>query len=98
MTITKTNENGVLTYKIEGRINTLTASELEEAIFDIDKVKDLVFDFKNLEYISSAGLRILLKVEKTMAHKGSFKVINVNDAVYEVFEITGFTDILKIER
>lgn len=98
MTVTKINENGVLTYKIEGRINTLTAPDLEEAISDVYDATNVVFDFKDLEYISSAGLRILLKVQKTIANKGSFKVINVNDAVYEVFEITGFTDILEIER
>ena len=83
---------------LEGRLDTLTAPELEaelgKALNDADS---LTFDFEKLEYISSAGLRVLLAAHKTMAKKGGMKVTRVNDIVREVFEVTGFSDILTIE-
>ena len=83
---------------VTGRIDTTTAPQLEEAILpEIDGANEVVIDFKNLEYISSAGLRLLLMLQKKMnAAGGTFKILNVNDFVMEVFEMTGFKDILTI--
>ena len=84
--------------EIAGRLDTITAPALEKAINeDIGDAKNLVLDIKNLEYISSAGLRVILGAQKKMKRIGSMKVINVCDAVMEVFEMTGFADILVIE-
>lgn len=95
--ITKT-DNNKLTVAVEGRIDTTTAPEFESRIkSEIHNCTVLVFDFEKLEYISSAGLRILLGARKLMGNNG-MKVINVNDEVYEIFEITGFSLILDIER
>lgn len=97
MTITKKKEENVLTLMIEGRLDTATAPELE-AVIDTDLVneKEVVFDFDDLEYISSAGLRVILKAQKIMNKQGSMKIIHVNNAIMEIFEITGFADILTI--
>ena len=84
--------------EIVGRLDTTTAPALDKAINeDIGDVKNLVLDIKNLEYISSAGLRVLLSAQKKMQKIGSMKVINVCEEVMEVFEMTGFADILVIE-
>ena len=84
--------------EVAGRLDTMTASSLDKAINeDIGEVKHLVLDLKNLEYISSAGLRVLLGAQKKMQKIGSMKVTNVCEAVMEVFEMTGFADILVIE-
>ena len=86
------------TIEIVGRLDTTTAPALDKTINeDVGEVKNLVFDFKGLEYISSAGLRVLLSAQKKWQKIGSMKVINVCDDVMEVFEITGFADILNIE-
>ena len=86
------------TIEIVGRLDTTTAPALDKTINeDVGEVKNLVFDFKGLEYISSAGLRVLLSAQKKWQKIGSMKVINVCDDVMEVFEITGFADILVIE-
>lgn len=83
---------------VEGRLDTTTAPSFEEEVFKaIENVTELVFDFANLEYVSSAGLRVILKVQKAMNVKGSMKIVNVNEMIMEVFEITGFVDILTIE-
>lgn len=94
-----TNTTGeVLNIALSGRLDTTTAPELEGKLSEVlDGVKDLVFDLKELEYISSAGLRVLLATQKTMNKVGTMKVINVAPSVMEVFEITGFVDILTIE-
>ena len=99
MTINKINEGSALTIKLEGRLETTTAPELEPVIKnELDGVTELVFDFTDLEYISSAGLRVLLSAQKKMsAQQGSMKVVNPNEIVCEVFEVTGFSDILTIE-
>lgn len=97
MTAEKKFENGTLTITLEGRLDTTTAPELEREIGDLSDVQNLVIDMKNLEYISSAGLRVLLKAQKIMNVKGSMKLINVGGMIMEVFEITGFIDILTIE-
>ena len=84
--------------EVAGRLDTMTASSLDKAINeDIGEVKNLVLDLKNLEYISSAGLRVLLGAQKKMQKIGSMKVTNVCEAVMEVLEMTGFADILVIE-
>ena len=84
--------------EVAGRLDTMTASSLEKAINeDIGEVKHLVLDLKHLEYISSAGLRVLLGAQKKMQKIGSMKVMNVCEEVMEVFEMTGFADILVIE-
>ena len=86
------------TIEIVGRLDTTTAPSLEKMLNeDIGESKNLIFDFKGLEYISSAGLRVLLSAQKRMQKIGSMKVINVCEEVMEVFEITGFADILTIE-
>ncbi|MCR4941042.1 MAG: STAS domain-containing protein [Treponemataceae bacterium] len=83
---------------LEGRLDTTTAPQLEEFIkTKLDSVKKLCFDLAKLEYISSAGLRVLLLCHKTMAKQGEFIVRNVSEGVKEVFEVTGFEDILNIK-
>ena len=94
--IKKTEEHAVV--EIVGRLDTTTAPSLEKTLNDdMGETKNLIFDFKGLEYISSAGLRVLLSAQKRMQKIGSMKVINVCEEVMEVFEITGFADILTIE-
>ena len=86
------------TIEIVGRLDTTTAPELDKTINeDITDVKNLVLDFKALEYISSAGLRVLLGAQKKMKKIGSMKLVHVREEVMEVFEMTGFSDILTIE-
>lgn len=98
MTIEKNLNQETLTMKIQGRLDTVTAPELEaELTRSLEGVNDLVLDFEGLEYVSSAGLRVILKAQKQMNTKGSMKIIHVNDSVMEVFDITGFSDILTIQ-
>ena len=98
MTMEKKIENGNVTLTITGRLDTTTAPELEKTIDNVlDGTKELVFDMTGLEYISSAGLRVILKAQKAMNAQGSMKLIGVNDSIMEVFDITGFLDILTIE-
>jgi len=96
MTISKELNDKNLTIKLGGRLDTVTAPELEAAL-DLSGVENLVFDFENLEYVSSAGLRVLLGAQKTMNKQGKMAIMHVNDSIMEVFEITGFADILTIE-
>ncbi len=97
MEIIKTNDNGVLTVALEGRLDTTTAPQLEaELKSSLNDVKELLFDFSKLEYISSAGLRVLLAAQKRMNEMGTMSVKGVSPDIMEVFEITGFTDILTI--
>ncbi len=98
MTINKTQNGASLLLNIEGRLETTTAPELEAVIkTELDGVTELIFDFSKLDYISSAGLRVLLAAQKIMNAQGAMKVTNVNDIVSEIFEVTGFSDILTIE-
>lgn len=98
MTINKEKNNGILTLAIEGRLDTVTAPELEKVVNEeTADVRELVLDMKGLEYISSAGLRVLLAAQKKMNKQGVMKLTDVCDAVMEVFEMTGFADILTIE-
>ena len=88
----------VTTIEITGRLDTTTAPVLDKTINeDMEGTKDLILDLKGLEYISSAGLRVLLGAQKKMMKIGSMKVVNVGEAVMEVLEMTGFADILEIE-
>lgn len=87
-----------LTVSLTGRLDTTTAPDLEKQLkSEIGSVKDLVFDFEKLDYISSAGLRVLLSTQKAMNKQGSMVVRKVSDAIKEIFEVTGFVDILTIE-
>ncbi len=86
------------TIEIVGRLDTTTAPSLDKTVNeDIGETKNLIFDFKGLEYISSAGLRVLLSAQKKMKRIGLMKVKNVSESVMEIFEMTGFTEILVIE-
>ena len=97
MQINKTLNGDALTIAITGRIDTLTAPQLDSEIQGkLDGVKSLVIDLKNVEYISSAGLRILLAAQKVMNKQGSMVVKNASSAIKEIFEVTGFCDILTI--
>ena len=94
--IKKNNQETII--EIAGRLDTITAPALDKTIHeDIGDTKNLVLDVKGMEYISSAGLRVLLAAQKKMQKIGSMKVINVCEDVMEVFEMTGFADILVIE-
>ena len=98
MTINKNLNGNQLTIALEGRLDTTTAPELEaELKMSLDNVNSLIFDLDKLDYISSAGLRVLLSAQKIMSKKGGMKVTHVNEIVQEVFEVTGFSDILEIE-
>lgn len=98
MTITKTKTDSTLTLALEGRLDTTTAPELEaELKQSLNGVTALVLDMKELAYLSSAGLRVILAAQKQMNKQGSMVVRNVNETIMEVFEVTGFTDILTIE-
>ncbi len=98
MEIKKTKSGNELTIAIEGRLDTTTAPLLEaELKQSISGVEKLIFDFGVLEYLSSAGLRVLLSAQKVMNRQGEMVVRNVNDTIAEIFEVTGFADILTIE-
>lgn len=96
MTIDKKLNGSKLTIAVGGRLDTTTSPELE-AQLDLAGITDLTFDMKELDYVSSAGLRLLLKAQKQMNTQGNMRLINVNDIVMEVFEVTGFSSILKVE-
>lgn len=98
MTISKDLNGTTLTINVEGRLDTTTAPQLEaELKASLAGISELHLDFKELEYISSAGLRVVLSAQKQMSKQGKMVVHNVNDDVMNVFEMTGFTDILTIE-
>ena len=98
MKITKSNNGTNLEIALEGRLDTTTAPELEQELKgSMDGANELTLDFGKLDYISSAGLRVLLSAHKAMSKKGGMKVTNVNEIVKEVFDVTGFADILNIE-
>ena len=98
MTIEKKINNDAATLIVSGRLDTQTAPELENELdASLPGLKELTFDMTNLEYVSSAGLRVILKAQKAMNTQGSMKLTGVNDSIMEVFDITGFLDILTIE-
>ncbi|MBR5537936.1 MAG: STAS domain-containing protein [Clostridia bacterium] len=98
MTIEKTLNGTAAALKIIGRLDTTTAPELEAAIDGCASgIQELVLDCEGLEYVSSAGLRVILKAQKLMNAQGKMKLTHVNETIMEVFDITGFADILTIE-
>ena len=99
MTITKTLNEKELVIELEGRLDTTTSPELEsELAQSLEGVETLIFDLRGLEYISSAGLRVLLSSQKKMSQQGGMKVRNVNEDIMDIFDITGFTEVLTIEK
>ena len=99
MTIEKNLNGTELNVKVAGRLDTTTAPELEASLKEsFTGVEKLVLDFASLEYLSSAGLRVLLQAQKTMNKQGSMKICNVNSDIMEIFDVTGFVDILTIEQ
>ncbi len=98
MTIENKKEAGRLTLSITGRVDTTTAPKLEAEIRDsLAGVTELVLNLEKMEYISSAGLRVLLSAQKTMNRQGTMKLTHVQETIREIFEITGFDEILTIE-
>lgn len=97
MNVNKQKNGESIVFEVEGRVDTTTAPELEAEVKEsIDGITDFTFDFSKVEYISSAGLRVLLATQKIMNKQGSMKVCNVSDEINEIFEVTGFSDILNI--
>ena len=98
MTIQTIKNEDALTVSVTGRLDSTTSPELDEELKkSLDGMRDLTMGLEGLEYISSAGLRILLSTQKTMNQQGTMKLINVSSMVMDVFEVTGFADILTIE-
>ena len=98
MNITKTQEAGKLTVVLEGRLDTVTSPQLEgELRTEVNGISELIFDLGALDYVSSAGLRVLLSAQKVMNRQGSMTIRNVKPEIMEIFDVTGFTDILNIE-
>lgn len=98
MNITKNTTGSQLCISLEGRLDTTTAPELDGVLkSSVDGIKELTIDMEKLDYLSSAGLRVLLGAQKMMNKQGSMKVIHVNETIMEIFEVTGFADILTIE-
>ena len=98
MTIEIKKNSDEIVLEITGRLDTITAPAFDKTINEnLGEIKSLILDFKNLEYISSAGLRVLLSTQKKLQQNGTMKLKNVREEVMEVFEITGFVDILTIE-
>ena len=98
MNIIKTKEGSTLSLALEGRLDTTTAPQLEAALHGaMEGVTELNMDFEKLEYLSSAGLRVILAAQKTMNKQGKMVIRHVNETIQEVFEVTGFVDILTIE-
>ncbi|MDO4489309.1 MAG: STAS domain-containing protein [Eubacteriales bacterium] len=99
MNILRNREDGKFTVALEGRLDTTTAPEFEKVVAgELGGVTDFVIDFEKLEYVSSAGLRVLLMAQKSMNKQGTMVIRNVNDDIMEVFEMTGFSGVLTIEE
>lgn len=98
MEINKDIQEKIMTLKLTGRLDTTTSPQLEQELnASLDGIEDLKLDFSDLEYISSAGLRVLLAAQKRMNKQGVMSISGVNDTIAEIFEITGFSDILTIK-
>ncbi len=98
LNIEKTIENGAAVFALGGRLDTTTAPELEKELKEsLPGLTELVLDFDKLEYISSTGLRVLLAAQKVMNEQGAMKLVHVNETIMEIFEVTGFSEILTIE-
>ena len=99
MIVTKTKAGNTLTVALDGRMDAVSAPKLEEELkAELDGVTELVFDLEKLEYTSSAGLRVLLSMQKAMNSKGSMVIRNVRPEIMEIFDMVGFTDLLNIEE
>ena len=99
MNIIKKQDGTTLTVALEGRLDTVTSPHLEgELRTAVNGVTELIFDLTGLEYISSAGLRVLLSAQKVMNRQGKMTIRNIKPEIMEIFEVTGFVDILNIER
>lgn len=99
MKIEQVKNGAELTIQLEGRLDTTTAPQLEAVLKDaLEGVSALSLDFSRLEYISSAGLRVLLSAQKRMNRQGSMRITHVGEVIMEIFEVTGFTDVLTIEE
>jgi len=99
LSIHKTLDGTSLTLALEGRLDTSTAPQLEDELkVSLSNVVTLIFDMKDLDYISSAGLRVLLYAQKTMNRIGKMEIINVSEEVMEIFEVTGFLDIFTVKQ
>lgn len=98
MNILQNRENDKLTFVILGRVDTVTAPDFEKAVLEIPTdITELVLDLKDMEYTSSAGLRVILKAQKQMNKQGKMRIINVQSDIMDIFNMTGFSDILTIE-
>ena len=98
ISIESTVNGDVNEIKLEGRLDTMTAPALEKEVKgSLDGVTELTFDFEKLDYVSSAGLRILLSAYKAMLGRGTMRIVNFNDIIREVFNVTGFADVLQID-
>ena len=97
MTIDRRQDGDRLTIALTGRLDTATAPQLEKELKDLSGVSGVTLDFSALEYISSAGLRVLLGTHKALCGKGGLKIVHVNELVQEVFDVTGFAEILDVE-
>ena len=98
MNIERKKDGNALTLALEGRLDTMTAPQLDAVLEEaLPGVEALTFDLEKLDYISSAGLRVLLSAQKAMNQQGAMKVKNANEMILEIFEVTGFCDILTIE-
>ena len=99
MDMRKETENGVLTVYLEGKLDPGTAPQAEKDLeADVAQARQLVLDFKSLKYLSSAGLRLILRLHKKMSEKEGLTIRNVNEGIMEIFDMTGFTSILQIEE
>lgn len=98
MKIAKRTSSGTMTLTLSGRLDTATSPELDAVVQKIETgVKELIFDFENLEYVSSAGLRVLLTAQKIMnARNGKMKIVKANDVIKEVFQVTGFASFITL--
>ncbi len=97
MTVTKTQSGDTVTLLVEGRVDTVTSPNLEKEIQAVSDVNALVLDLAKLDYISSAGLRVLLSAHKSFVKKGGLTITHVADAIMDIFDVTGFKDILTIK-
>lgn len=98
MDINKIKNNNEITIELTGRLDTTTAPKLEQVLPELtENIKTVILDLKHLEYLSSAGLRIILLLQKKMNKQGQMIVKNVNETIMEVFEITGFVDVLDVQ-
>ena len=97
MVISKKQEDAVVTLSLEGRLDTVTAPELEKAVTELTNADSLLIDLAKLDYISSAGLRVLLAAHKSFSKKGGMTVKNANVVVADIFDVTGFKNILNIQ-